>query len=402
MEYWTKYPGPEQLLANAPDFDGNNLPLTNGHLHTPYSFSAFDTVEQTVQLASKEGLKAAGINDFNTVNGFDEWGRACSKHGMAPLFNIEMIGLNTEDQANDIKVNDPSNPGRTYISGKGLSTGTLPAYVSTWLSDAVAKNNMQSRAMTDLLNHHLRNAGAPFILDFKEILRKLTKGQVRERHLARAVRLKAEKAFTSEKERVEFYKIITQKEITSSDPATIENLMRGALLKAGGPAFIPEDTNSFASLETIRELIMKAKGVPTYPFLGNALEGECTDFEKNIETTMKKLRERGFFSTEFITPRNSIQYLEKTTEILWNNGFLVTFGPDHNTPAMEPLVPYAKNGIPLTQKVKLINTKSICILLAHQYLTEKTGNGWLDQNTGKPKYDEKNYFIKIGWTIMNL
>jgi hypothetical protein len=248
----------------------------------------------------------------------------------------------------------------------------------------------------------LRNAGAPFILDFKEILRKLTKGQVRERHLARAVRLKAEKAFTSEKERVEFYKIITQKEITSSDPATIENLMRGALLKAGGPAFIPEDTNSFASLETIRELIMKAKGVPTYPFLGNALEGECTDFEKNIETTMKKLRERGFFSTEFITPRNSIQYLEKTTEILWNNGFLVTFGTEHNTPAMEPLVPYAKNGIPLTQKVKLINTKSICILLAHQYLTEKTGNGWLDQNTGKPKYDEKNYFIKIGWTIMNL
>ena len=38
------------------------------------------------------------------------------------LFNIEFISLNVEDQKNGIRVNDPSNPGRTYLSGKGLTS----------------------------------------------------------------------------------------------------------------------------------------------------------------------------------------------------------------------------------------------------------------------------------------
>ena len=42
-------------------------------------------------------------------------------HGIFPLLNIELIGISKEDQDAGIRVNDPSNPGRTYISGKGLS-----------------------------------------------------------------------------------------------------------------------------------------------------------------------------------------------------------------------------------------------------------------------------------------
>lgn len=375
----------------------NHLPLTNGHLHTPYSFSAFTSPFEAVELANKENIKVIGINDFNTVAGYSDWSEGCQKLGLLPLFNIEMIGLNADDQAAGVKVNDPSNPGRTYISGKGLMTKGLPQEVTNWLDKAVADNNRQSEAMTGLLNKHLETLDAPFRLNYEEIKRELTLGQVRERHLARALRLKIEKHFPNEVQKNDFYTNLIGKEADTNNEAATENLLRGALLKSGGAAFIPEDPDSFAGLETIRQLILKAGGIPTYPFLGDALNGQCTDFEKELPRTMSQLKERGIFSVEFITTRNSLSYLVKTTQKLWDNGFLVTFGTEHNTPAMEPLEPMAKEGIKLTPDIQMINVQSICILLAHQHLTEKTGEGWLDKTTGKPKLEEKESFIEMGW-----
>ena len=36
------------------------------------------------------------------------------------MFNIEIVGLLMEEQYKKFRINDPNNPGRTYISGKGL------------------------------------------------------------------------------------------------------------------------------------------------------------------------------------------------------------------------------------------------------------------------------------------
>lgn len=401
MSHWTKYPEPDELLATAGDFNKDEMPLTNGHLHTPYSFSAFDSVEQAIKLASDQGLKVVGINDFNTVKGYKDWGDACTRHQLKPLFNIEMIGLDREDQANNTKVNDPSNPGRTYISGKGLTTDPLPVEVTDWLEKAIKNNNRQSAQMTELLNKLLSQCEALFTLNFDQIRKELTKGQVRERHLAKALRLETEAGFKSRDKQRTFYKKLTGKDIASLEPASVENILRGSLLKAGGPAFIPEDEEAFATVETIRDLILKAKGIPTYPFLGNALNGNFTDFEKDLPKTIETLKSRGFYSAEFITPRNTPDYLENAARQLWDNGFIVTLGTEHNTPAMEPLVPMAKDNTPISGKLQEINVRSVCILLAHQYLTQKTGQGWLDRNTGKPRLEERDKFIRIGWKILN-
>ena len=36
----------------------------NAHLHTPYSFSAFDTLTDALNRAVAENVKVVGINDF--------------------------------------------------------------------------------------------------------------------------------------------------------------------------------------------------------------------------------------------------------------------------------------------------------------------------------------------------
>lgn len=401
MYHWSRFPLPAELRNKFSGVQASPWPLTNAHLHTPFSFSAFSSVQQAVQLAVEHGLKVIGINDFNTVAGYSEWSTQCHEHHMAPLFNIEMIGLNASDQGKGIRVNDPSNPGRTYLSGKGLRTGEFPRHVRNWLDNAVEKNNEQSEQMTGLLNKYLENIGVPFLLDFENDIKKITRGQVRERHLATALRNKVDEKFTTIDEKHAFYQKLTNKKITDvEDFAMVENQIRSALLKSGGPAFVPEDPERFPDLETIRRLILDAGGVPTYPFLGDALDGKCTDFEHDLSSTMQQLKERGIFSVEFITPRNSLPYLKNVVPVLWENGFLVTFGTEHNTPAMAPMVPMAKGQEEIPAELLQYNIDSVCILLAHQYLMEKENKGWFGKS-GQPLYEEQKSFIQTGQQLLH-
>src|SRR5690554_6193416 len=100
---------------------GRDLPDVNAHMHTPYSFSAFRDIDDALDRAVAEGVKVVGINDFYTTQGYDEWADGCRKRGLYPLFGIEFISLNEADQKARLRVNDPANPGRTYLSGKGLA-----------------------------------------------------------------------------------------------------------------------------------------------------------------------------------------------------------------------------------------------------------------------------------------
>ena len=72
-------------------------------------------------MAAGQGVKVVGINDFYSTDGYRAWKEGCDARGLYPLFGIEFISLNVEDQAAGVRVNDPNNPGRTYLSGKGLA-----------------------------------------------------------------------------------------------------------------------------------------------------------------------------------------------------------------------------------------------------------------------------------------
>ncbi|MDD4430965.1 MAG: hypothetical protein PHF61_06140, partial [Bacteroidales bacterium] len=66
----------------------------NAHLHTPYSFSAFESLNQALDLALEQEVRVVGINDFYSMDGYELWEQECRKRSLCPLFNIEFIGLN--------------------------------------------------------------------------------------------------------------------------------------------------------------------------------------------------------------------------------------------------------------------------------------------------------------------
>ena len=342
----------------------------NAHLHTPYSFSAFTDVKQALDMAAAEGVGVVGINDFYSLDGYKEWSEECGKRRLFPLFNIEFISLNSEDQANGVRVNDPNNPGRTYLSGKGLAYPViLKGREARMLEQVKAESNAQVEKMCAKLNSHLDSVKAGFNLDFKQIERELTRGSIRERHLAKALRLAVDSRHGSDGDRLAMYERIfggVPLKSSPEDAAAVENEIRSRLLKAGGAAFIPEDPKAFLPMETVQAIIEAAGGIPTYPFLADDAKGCFTDFEEDLMKAADTLRKRGIKSVEFITTRNTTAVLEQYSSYLRDEGFTVTFGSEHNTPALEPVLLRTRDHDGLSEKLREINYNGACAVAAHQ------------------------------------
>lgn len=372
----------------------------NAHLHTPYSFSAFKNIDEALDMSVAEEVKVVGINDFYSTAGYPAWAEGCKKRALYPLFNIEFISLNEEDQKAGLRVNDPGNPGRTYLSGKGLSYPfKLGEPYASQLAGVVKESNAQVEAMCTKVNEILTANNVAFSLDFEWIKSELTNGLIRERHLAKALRLKAYEYFRNNPLdlRLLFYRIFGNKELKSevTDYAGVENEIRGNMLKAGGGAFVPEDPKAFLPMKTVCEIIVAGGGIPTYPFLADDAKGGYTDFEGDLERVAKQLTERGFHSVEFITTRNGVELLEKYASYLHEQGFVVTFGSEHNTPAMEPIELFARNNTKLTDRLLQINYEGACVVAAHQHLVSQGLRGYVDKN-GYADRSKRAEFVKLG------
>lgn len=319
----------------------------NAHIHTPYSFSAFGSIPEALDKAVAEGVRVVGINDFYSTDGFREWHDGCSERGLFPLYGIEFMALDGTMQASGLRVNDPANPGRIYLSGKGLA---YPPVLAGPPAEALARvrreANVQTARMCEKLNSYLSSEGLEARLDFEHIKSSLTLGQVRERHLAKALRL----ALYPD----------------ADNPAALENELRSRLLKAGGPAFVPEDPSAFLPVGSVKEIIEAAGGLVTYPFLGDNAKGGFTDFEEDLQKAADTLRALGIRSAEFITTRNSTAVLEQYSAYLEDEGFIVSFGSEHNTPAMEPLSLRTRDCESLNSRLLAVNYRGACAIAAHQ------------------------------------
>ena len=378
----------------------SKIPNVNAHLHTPFSFSAFEKLADALEKASDENVSVVGINDFYSMDGYEEWDKESRKRHLYPLFNIEFISLQQEDRDNGIRVNDPNNPGRTYISGKGLSCPpALKEPYASQLAGVRAESNAQVKEMCDKVNLLLKAFDAGFQVDFETIESEMSKGLVRERHLAKALRMYTYIHFKNEPKDIKNFleKISNGKRLKSDifDYAGVENEIRGNLLKAGGAAFVPEDPKAFLPLEDVCRIIVGAGGIPTYPFLGDDANGGFTDFEQDIEKAAGILKQRGIFAAEFITTRNSTEVLEKYAGYLHDNGFVVTFGTEHNSPAMEPILLRTRDHTQLTERLKQINYDGACVVAAHQELIREGKAGYVDAN-GKADMANRNKYIKKG------
>ncbi|NJN24603.1 MAG: hypothetical protein HC819_00670 [Cyclobacteriaceae bacterium] len=400
MNFLSTFPDKETLLKKyqkAP-FD------LNGHIHTPYSFSAFEDIDQVFAMAKKENIKAVGINDFIVTDGHKPFHDAAKAAGVFPLFNIEFMGLLKEEQSKGIRVNDPSNPGRTYFSGKGLDLPTNPDGATKQLLQQVKQeSNKQTADMIEKLNDYLRVVEAPFGLTYEEVKTLYAEDLVRERHIAKAVRRKVFEAFKDNGDRSAMLSILfSGKQVQSAldDINGLENEIRANLLKAGGPAYVEEDEAAFLEIDKIMDIIVKLGGIPCYPVLLDDKKGGFTEFESDFEKLRDTLAKRGIFSVELIPGRNDLQILKRFVQIFHEAGFVITFGTEHNTPELIPLKVDTRGQIDLDNELKEISYLGACVIAAHQYLRAKGEEGFVDDR-GNVKKDQIEQFRSLGAGVFN-
>ncbi|MBN1822568.1 MAG: hypothetical protein JW833_17730 [Prolixibacteraceae bacterium] len=401
-QLFKNFPDKEEMLKMDRQQSGVEIPEINGHIHTPHSFSAFKNMEQPFVLAKKENIAVLGINDFYTTDGYEEFALLALKHKVFPLFNIEFMALQNDLQEAGIRVNDPNNPGRTYLSGKGLNFPVSMSEKSFSVIKTIQdESNRQTYKMVEKLNAFLEKGGIDLFFNAEKLHKSLAKNLFRERHIAQAVRIAVfAKEETLEGRKNLLEKIFLGKKVKSSldDVASLENEIRGNLLKAGGPAFVEEDPRAFLSLEEVTDLIIDTGGIPCYPVLLDDSAGNFTDYEADREKLYKALTEKGIYFIELIPGRNDAKILKEFVSWFHQKGFVITFGTEHNTPKLDPMLISCRGGVPLDNELKIINFEGAAIIAAHQYLNAKGEEGFLKGIL--PKLEEKEKFTELGKAVI--
>jgi len=375
----------------------------NGHVHSPYSFSAFTDLEQMYKIATSENIKVLGINDFNTTDGYVEFFKLALKYKIFPLFNIEFMGMLADEQANGIRVNDPNNPGRTYFSGKGLR---YPAQMDEKnrkiLNSIVNESHDQVEEMINKLNDFLQQIGSDIRIGIDEIRKKWAKELVRERHIAKALRIKIFEEFSTDEKRAIFLEKLLGDKVPKSlidDVPALEDEIRARLLKKGGVAYAKENNKAFPEIGKVIEIIVNAGGIPCYPVLLDDKYGNSTEYESDPGKLLEKLKEKKVYSIELIPGRNDFNKLKEFVLLFDKNGFVITLGTEHNTPAMEPVTVSCRNGKALDQELMSISYRGTCIIAAHQYFHAQGREGYI-RNDGTARTDEKEYFEQLGDAVI--
>jgi hypothetical protein len=401
MDYLQKLPEPEALLRKQSH--DRQVPEVNGHLHSPNSFCAFNSIEQMFQMALEEGVKVLGINDFYTVDGYDEFARAGQQNRIFPLFNIEFMGLMQDMQKQDIRVNDPDNPGRTYFSGKALKHPlSVSSENSKFLEDLQHSSQVQVNEMINKANAHLHAINARFNITYEQIRGKYAHKLVRERHIARAIREAIMESYLTVDEIYSFFMLLFDGRklfVSLNNPSAVENEIRSVLLKAGGRAFVPEDKDAFPELQRIIDFILEAGGIPCYPVLLDDRNGNMTGFEGNWERMDEVLQSFGVSCLELIPLRNSLEKLEEFVDYFRRKKYIISFGTEHNSPGLFPITVKVNKDQDLPPELKKVSYEGCCILAAHQYLMARGQQGFID-GQGRMDIENQDHYRDLGNAII--
>jgi hypothetical protein len=358
------------------------MKYVNSHIHSPYSFSPFDNIGQAIRFAVEENVTVLGINDYNTIEGYEEFYNECRRSNIYPLFGIEFLTVSPEDKSAGLRWNDQVNPGMICICGKGLK---YPAMFSTDTRNSLAAvwKSSQDRIWSIILkvNDLLKNRHIDISLDYNIIRKAYARTRVSERHVAKALYLELVKKWNTSDELIAAFRHLFDDQTFETDVAdsvVLQNEICKKLFWAGGAAYIEERDSAYFRFGEARAVILSAGGIPSYPLLLDE-EAGFTEYEMSCEKLCNDLLDRGFFAVEFISEKITFDTLKRYALYFKMNGFIVTFGTDHNTVEQSSLVPSARGNRPFDDELIQVGYQGACIIAAHQEFCRRGQPGFINE-----------------------
>jgi len=389
-------PTPAEIRKKARSLAGRSSPaLTNAHVHLPPNFSAFASVAEAVERASAERCALLGTSNYYDFAVYAEFAARCESARVFPLFGLEMMCRDEPLARRGVKVNDPGNPGKIYLCGKGICRfDPLTPTASAILGGVRSRDSERMAEMARRCSATLAERGCPIELSAEGIIDALVKRHgspkatvvLQERHLAQAIQ-EALFAAIPAGERLARLPLLLGgpcKLKDAQDAVGTQNEVRSHLMKTGKPGFVPEN---YLDLAEARTLALELGGIPCYPVLADGAS-PLGQFEATPEELVKNVKNLGIWATEFIPNRNAPAVLVDYVTTLRRSGLTVTAGTEHNTLDLLPVGPSAK-GAPIPAELIPIFWEGACVAAAHQYLSAHGEPGFVSADgTPNPGYPD--------------
>jgi len=270
----------------------------NCHAHTFYSFNAYGySPSHFAWLAKQRGLAAAGIVDFDVLDGLEEFQVASQLLKLKSCVSLESRVFVPEFA--DRVINSPGEPGIAYHMGIGFTTTDLPSEAMTFLGQMRASADQRNRGLLERVNAFM----SPVELDYERDVQTLTpKGNATERHICLAYARKAAALFPDPEVLSRFWR-----ERLGADPETLElpegaglqGLIRSRTMKRGGVGYVQPGSGSFPSMSEMNRFVLQSGAIPALTWLDGTSDGE-----KNIDELIKVSMASGVAAINIIPDRN--------------------------------------------------------------------------------------------------
>ncbi len=290
------------VIKTSPEMD-----VVNMHCHSFFSFNGYGYSPSALAwLAKKEGYKAIGIVDFDTLDGVDEFLHACD------ILNVRgSAGIETRSyihEFSDRVINSPGEPGVSYVMGVGFPASFVPVESQPILEDMQIRAINRNKVIIERVNAFL----SPVSVDYENDVVTLTPGgNVTERHIVQAYVLSSRKKssdlvkFWSEKLDLSNDEVIN----LLQDLPRLQNTIRRKLMKKGGVGYIEPTGDSFPLLEDVNKLTVSCGAIPSIAWLDGTTQGEM-----DAEELFSLQIEKGAAVLNIIPDRNWNIKDEKTKE----------------------------------------------------------------------------------------
>jgi hypothetical protein len=274
---------------------GTNL---NMHLHSFFSYNAEGwSPSHLAWEARKAGLYAAGLCDFDVLDGLEEFLEAAARLDLRATVNLETRAF-MRDYA-DVDLSSPGEPGVTYIMGAGFTRlPTAGSSQAEGLDGYRRRAQERNLALISRINPHVPEIA----VDYEQDVLPLTpRGGATERHIIAAYVNKAAMACADV---AAFWAKTLDKGAASTqalldDRPSLEDAVRSTLAKRGGYGYEQPSEDTFPAVDDFIDWVRANGAIPMTTWLDGTSAGES-----DARGLLEYLRDKGAVALNIVPDRN--------------------------------------------------------------------------------------------------
>lgn len=291
----------ELLVASGPDARGEEDGNVNMHLHSFFSYNALGySPSRLAWEARNRGLYAAGVCDFDVLDGLEEFLRAGQIVGLRTAVYLETRAYMPEYA--DVDISSPGEPGVTYIMGAGF--GRVPEAGTDEMDRlleyryAAAQRNI---ALVERINIRVPEIAIDYAAD---VLPLTPSGNATERHIVSACVTKAAGVYESADSLAAFWGRVLNMDADTiadriADRPWLEDAARSRLAKRGGLGYEQPSEDTFPRADKFIDWVAACGAIPMVTWLDGTSGGE-----KDPAALLHHMRAMGAAALNIIPDRN--------------------------------------------------------------------------------------------------